>query len=541
MRESRKLLKWRMKIFLAVLVVSALTVLTTGETIRVQAATVTEVQGGITYSCDTGRKDATIISANNADLPSNLIIPSSITVDTETYSVTQINNNAFKNCSILQSVTTPKELRIKNSAFSGCTGLQSATLSGGAIYDRAFEGCSSLQTVTLSDNVADMGYSVFKGCTSLTTFTLPEGTSLIRNSTFEGCANLQSITIPGSVTFIGTSVFSGCDNLKTVNFTGTQEQWDALTGGMSTGNDILKSNSITIEVEKWVTTETTHQRIKSISGTVVIAEEAHEWENGVCKECGYACAHQWNAATCKQARTCSYCGALNGVANSDNHAGTLQWVTTETTHKQVYDCCGAVVVAEEAHEWENKVCKKCGYADTTVAAPIEYEILEGAGGSWTRNSQEGLRVRGSGEFAKFTGAKVDGTALDAGAYTVAEGSTIITLKTAYLNTLSEGSHTLEIIWTDGTAHVSFTVAADVSGSTGSASAGSSTGSASAGSSTESGNESTNAGSGNAGEVAVKSPATGEEGSLYLPLAALLVLAAGLVGAGAAGRRGNCTR
>lgn len=115
---------------------------------------------------------------------------------------------------------------------------------------------------------------------------------------------------------------------------------------------------------------------------------------------------------------------------------------------------------------------------------------------------------------------------------MAEGSTIITLKTAYLNTLSEGSHTLEIIWTDGTAHVNFTVAADTSGSTGSGNAGSST---------ENSTGSTNAGNSNVGVIAVKSPATGDEGSLYLPLAALLVLAAGLVGAGAAGRRENCTR
>ena len=44
--------------------------------------------------------------------------------------------------------------------------------------------------------------------------------------------------------------------------------------------------------------------------------------------------------------------------------------------------------------------------------------------------------------------------------TVKEGSTIVTLKADYLNTLTAGSHTLEIVWTDGSASTTFTVKAD---------------------------------------------------------------------------------
>ena len=39
-----------------------------------------------------------------------------------------------------------------------------------------------------------------------------------------------------------------------------------------------------------------------------------------------------------------------------------------------------------------------------------------------------------------------------------EGSTIITLKADYLDTLSEGKHTFEMVWSDGTAGTTFTVA-----------------------------------------------------------------------------------
>ena len=92
-----------------------------------------------------------------------------------------------------------------------------------------------------------------------------------------------------------------------------------------------------------------------------------------------------------------------------------------------------------------------------------YRIIDGANSSWTQNTDGTLTIRGNGEFAKFVNVKVDGQIVDPGNYTAAEGSTIITLKTEYLKTLSEGSHTFEIVWTDGTASTGFTVAANTPG------------------------------------------------------------------------------
>lgn len=95
---------------------------------------------------------------------------------------------------------------------------------------------------------------------------------------------------------------------------------------------------------------------------------------------------------------------------------------------------------------------------TEKVTTIDYEILDGANSSWTQNTDGNIVIRGNGEIAKFVSVKVDGKVVDADNYTVTEGSTIITLKPDYLKTLSKGSHTFEIVWTDGSAGTSFVVA-----------------------------------------------------------------------------------
>ena len=95
-----------------------------------------------------------------------------------------------------------------------------------------------------------------------------------------------------------------------------------------------------------------------------------------------------------------------------------------------------------------------------AVAPVQvtYNILDGAGSSWTQNTDGSLVIRGSGEISKFREVKVDGVTVDPVNYTVTEGSTIITFKPEYLKSLSAGNHSFELVWTDGTAATNFTVA-----------------------------------------------------------------------------------
>ena len=133
-------------------------------------------------------------------------------------------------------------------------------------------------------------------------------------------------------------------------------------------------------------------------------------------------------------------------------------------------------------------------ASSAAAAPVQvtYDILDGAGSSWTQNTDGSLAIRGSGEISKFREVKVDGVTVDPVNYTVTEGSTIITFKPEYLKSLPVGNHSFELVWTDGTAATNFTVVENA-------------------------------------DQSAKSPKTGEDFSMALCTALLMVSCAGLAG------------
>ena len=68
-------------------------------------------------------------------------------------------------------------------------------------------------------------------------------------------------------------------------------------------------------------------------------------------------------ATCTKKAVCDVCGKAYGEFDGTNHEGGVQEWTTRTAfnHEQKWNCCGAVIVASEAHEWKDGVCRECGY------------------------------------------------------------------------------------------------------------------------------------------------------------------------------------
>ena len=159
-----------------------------------------------------------------------------------------------------------------------------------------------------------------------------------------------------------------------------------------------------------------------------------------------------------------------------------------------------------------------------------YRIIDGADSSWTQSTDGSgsIKIRGNGEFSKFVDVKVDGNVVDPTNYTAREGSTIIELHADYLKTLSEGPHTFEIAWTDGTASTGFTVAKNTSGNDDTGNNNSSSDQGGSNDSSDNTNTSTTSATGtNPAQEMDKVPATGDPFGIWLTL--FVISLTGLVG------------
>ena len=159
--------------------------------------------------------------------------------------------------------------------------------------------------------------------------------------------------------------------------------------------------------------------------------------------------------------------------------------------------------------------------DVATLTVIEYKIIYGADSSWTQNVGGSLVIRGDGEFVDFLKVLVDGKEIAPENYTAAEGSTVITLKAEFLSTLSEGSHTFEIVWKNGSAGTHFTIARNSSGNNN----GGNNNDNSAGNN----NSVDNAGSGNTADTTVIAPNTGDASMDVLMVVLAVASFAGLAG------------
>ena len=207
--------------------------------------------------------------------------------------------------------------------------------------------------------------------------------------------------------------------------------------------------------ESWATTQS--KTVENIPAT------GHSWGEPV---------YTWSddGKTCTATRTCekdsSHTEPAKGSITDEQTKAPTCTEKGETTYTATFDVDWAEeqkkVVADipaTGHKYENGKCPVCGAIDGSFQ-PV---IIAGANGTWQKGSKDGLSFTSNAVFADFLKVQVDGKDIGVSSYTVKEGSTIVTLKPEYLETLSEGKHTFAIISETGTAATEFTVTAAQTG------------------------------------------------------------------------------
>ena len=180
------------------------------------------------------------VSQNSENAPSGAItIPSSVTYETVTYTVTSIANSGFYMNEDITEVTIPNTVTsIGEDAFVSCSKLTTITLPSTltTIENSAFYGCSSLASFSVPGSVTTIGAQVFDAC-SIPTFTFEaSNTALTCNSGipctdhlylyrditqgFEGALtnSIKSLTIGANVTTINDNMFKNCIYLSSIDF-----------------------------------------------------------------------------------------------------------------------------------------------------------------------------------------------------------------------------------------------------------------------------------------------------------------------------------
>ncbi|MBN2743836.1 MAG: leucine-rich repeat domain-containing protein [Marinilabiliaceae bacterium] len=200
------------------------------------------------YSCE-----MTYSSGNK--YAGNFIIPSTVTYNNVTYSVTSIGSDAFGDCADLTTLALPSSvISVHEKAFYGCANLSSFLVESenpvfscvdGVLFNKdqtmlmrypqgrsgsysipstvtsvekgAFLQCLGLSSISIPNSVTFLGHSSFCSCDGLTSLLIPSSVETIDVSAFENCIGLNSITLSSGIKTIKAEAFKSCSQLSSVS------------------------------------------------------------------------------------------------------------------------------------------------------------------------------------------------------------------------------------------------------------------------------------------------------------------------------------
>lgn len=190
---------------------------------------VTNAAGDTLIYCPSGRTGYVRIPAGIATIAAGSFMQHySITEVYVSYSVATIENNAFKLCTNLQTLTfegSPSAvgMTVGKQAFMRCYALKNVIFEKESavteIGEEAFSSCNVLGDLTLPATLTKIGSLAFKDCLSIRKVVIAEGNKNIEVAmdAFEGCVRLLTITIPSTMETLPIEAIAACPSVRSID------------------------------------------------------------------------------------------------------------------------------------------------------------------------------------------------------------------------------------------------------------------------------------------------------------------------------------
>ena len=209
--------------------------------------------GNFTYSVtDEENHKVSIAKADEVELTGALIIPSSVTYEAVTYSVTSVKESGFNGTGITSVIIPASVMNIGNAAFQACGSLSSITIEDsetpltmpGSWYERPF--WSPATTIYIGRNLILTGEEVNPLTYDVTSVEFGPQVTTINPALFYSNNKLTSITIGSGVTTIGDNAFYSCGGAEEVSETVVTMGSNVTSIGINAFHDCPKLKSIAL-------------------------------------------------------------------------------------------------------------------------------------------------------------------------------------------------------------------------------------------------------------------------------------------------------
>lgn len=378
-------------------------------------------------------------------------------------------------------IVSQKDIIVEGSAKIKATGYDAAISTGGSV--KVSGGTVEVKSEYSNGIYADASVEITNGANVTAAESWPaifgSGSVLISNSTVDATATRDiAIFSRGDVTIensrIKANAADGNDGIGANNSYTVSGSWVESTGGETpntiTNSAYLNGNSGKVTGDLTLPGSVTLPEGKTLDipegASLTVGGDNTFTNNGAVSVSGtvtnngtVVCnSHSGGKATCKDQAICDLCKEPYGDLDTKNHTDLVKTdavdATVEHTGNIAYWYCSGCEKYFADEQGENEITK-----ENTVLPQLAPEITEGMNGKWTLGGKDTLRFVSNAPYADFKSVSVDGTVIGAENYTVSEGSTVVELKSEFLNTLATGEHTLTVSSTAGDAKTQLTVLA----------------------------------------------------------------------------------